>query len=162
MTQQPYHLRRSERAITDPGELLEIISGQQHMTLALCRGGEPYMATVNYGYDAEERCFYFHCAHEGKKVDYMRANPIVWGQVLEDDGYLAGSCDYAYRTVQFRGRAEFVEEPAEKRRALALMVERMEPEPGPVKDRLLVEARVRGVTIVRVRVLEMTGKHGGS
>lgn len=156
-----YHLRRTERAITDPAELLEIIQGQKHMTLALCRDNEPYLATVNYGYDAEEGCFYFHCAAEGRKVDYLRANPTVWGQVLEDRGYLPGQCDYAYRTVQFRGHAEFVEDLDEKRRALALMIDQLEPDPEPVKARLLVEGRVRKVGIVRVRVLEMTGKHGG-
>jgi len=157
-----YHQRRPELAIAQPAELLEIIQGQEHLTLALCRDHEPYLVTVNYAYDTAERCFYFHCAGEGKKIDYLKANPIVWGQVLEDGGYLAGRCDHAYRTVQFRGRAEFVEGLEEKRRALALMIERLEPDPEPVKARLLAEGRVKKVTIVRVRVLEMTGKHGNS
>ncbi|HOG47301.1 MAG TPA: pyridoxamine 5'-phosphate oxidase family protein [Anaerolineae bacterium] len=162
MDQKTYHLRRKEQAISDPGELLEIIQGQRCMTLALCRDGEPYLATVSHGYDAAARCFYFHCARRGKKIDYLEANPIVWGQVLEDRGYLTGQCDHAYRTVQFRGRAELVEDLEEKRRALTLMIERLEPDPEPLKQRLLVEARLRGVCIVRVRVLEMTGKHGNS
>jgi len=158
----PYHQRRAELAIAGPAELLEIIQGQKHMTLALCCDNEPYLVTVNYGYDPGEGCFYFHCAPQGKKVDYLRANPIVWGQVLDDRGYLPGRCDHAYRTVQFRGRAEFVEGLEEKRCALALMIERLEPDPEPVKARLLVEERVSKVTLVRVRVLEMTGKHGSS
>jgi nitroimidazol reductase NimA-like FMN-containing flavoprotein (pyridoxamine 5'-phosphate oxidase superfamily) len=162
MTQEPYHLLRAERAITSPDELLEIIAGQKHMTLALCRGGEPYLVTVNYGYDPRERCFYFHCAPQGKKVDYLRANPTVWGQVLDDRGYLAGRCDHAYRTVQFCGRAELVEDIEDKRRALAMMIERLEPDPEPVKRRFLSEKRVRQVGIVRVRVLEMSGKRSSS
>ncbi len=40
-----YHLRRCEQAITRPEELLEVIRGQRHMTLALCRDGEPYLVT---------------------------------------------------------------------------------------------------------------------
>jgi len=157
-----YHQRRPEKAMASEADLLEVILGQKHMTLALCRSNEPYLATVNYGYDPAERCFYFHCAARGKKVDFLRANPTVWGQVLDDRGYLPGRCDHTYRTVQFRGQAEFVEDLDDKRRALTLMIERLEPDPEPVKARLLAEERVRQVTIVRVRVLEMTGKHGSS
>lgn len=161
MAPELYHLRLADHALSSEG-MLEVIRGQKYMTLAFCRDGEPYLATVSYGYDPAERCFYLHCAAQGKKIDYLKANPIVWGQVLEDRGYLAGRCDHAYRTVQFRGRAEFVDDLEEKRRALTLMIERLEPDPEPVKARLLVEARVSKVTIVRVRVLEMTGKHGNS
>ncbi len=50
--------------------------------------GDKYLASVSYGFDAAEDCFYFHCAPEGKKIDFLRANPLVWGQVLADDGRL--------------------------------------------------------------------------
>jgi len=153
-----YHLRRADRAMPSREEMLAVIAGQNHMTLALCKEGEPYLATVSYGFDPAADCFYFHCAPEGKKIDFLRANPIVWGQVMVDDGYLAGKCDHAYRTVQFRGRAEFVADLEEKRSALALMVDQLEPDPAPVKARLLAGERWHKVTLVRVRVLEMSGK----
>ena len=38
----------------------------------------------------------------------LRANPSVWGQVIEDRGYLPGQCSHAYRSVMFEARAEFV------------------------------------------------------
>jgi nitroimidazol reductase NimA-like FMN-containing flavoprotein (pyridoxamine 5'-phosphate oxidase superfamily) len=155
---RPYHLRRPDQEITDPAELQEIIRAGRYMTIALCREGEPYLVTVSYGYDAEARCFYFHCAPEGKKIDYLRANPIAWGQVLEDRGYQAGACDHAFRSVHFRGRAEFVQDLEAKRGALALMIEQLEPNPEPVRQRLLNEQRVCAAGIVRVQVLEMTGK----
>ncbi len=153
-----YHLRRAQQAITQPEELLEIIRSQRQMTLALCRAGEPYLVTVSYGYDAGARCFYFHCAAEGRKMDYLKANPIVYGQVLEDRGYRPGRCDHGYRTVQFRGRAELVAGLEDKRQVLALMIDQLEPDPEPVKARLLAGERVEKTTIVRVLVLEMTGK----
>ncbi len=164
MSRQPvaYHLRRNEKAITDPADLLAVIHGQKTMTLALCRDNEPYLVTVNHAYDEAEQCFYFHCAREGKKIEYLRANPIVWGQVLEDRGYQVGRCDQAFRSVQFRGRAEFVEDLEEKRRALELLIDQLEPDPAPLRPRLLKEERVRGVGIVRIHVLEMTGKQDRS
>lgn len=153
-----YHLRRAEKAITQEEALFDIIRGQKTMTLALCHNGEPYLVTVNYGFDAEARCFYFHCASEGRKMDYLRANPVVWGQIMEDHGYLPGKCDHAFRTVQFRGSATVIEEPTAKRAALMLMIEQLEPEPEPVKQRFDNEAALARATLVCVQVEAFTGK----
>lgn len=147
-----YHLRRAEKAVTEESSLYEIIRGQKAMTLAFCRDDEPYLATVNYGFDAENRCFYFHCAAEGRKMDYLRANPVVWGQVLEDRGYLPGKCDHAFRTVQFRGIASVIKDPVARRTALLMMIEQLEPDPEPVKQRFDNEASLARVTVVRVQV----------
>ncbi len=155
----PYHLRRQEHAITERSTLLEIIAGQKYLTLALCRDDVPYLVTINYGFDPDADCFYMHCAGAGKKLDYWRANPRVWGQVLEDRGYAAGACDHAYRSVQFRGRVAFVEQVEEKQRALSLMIEQLEPDPATVAAHLLKPARIAGVTVVRIDVEAFSGKY---
>ncbi len=157
---EPYHLRRAEKGIQDHTELKRILRTQKHVTLALCKDGEPYLVTMNHGYDEAENCLYFHCAPTGKKLDYFRANPRVWGQALEDMGYLDGECDHAYRTVHFSGTAEFVEDYQQKRRALEIMIDQLEPEPGPVKARAMPPEKVRGVCILRVRIEAMSGKEG--
>ena len=72
-------IRRKEKTIEDAAELRAILREAKHVTLAMCRDGEPYLVTVNHGFDPERRCLYFHCAREGKKVDILRANPRVWG-----------------------------------------------------------------------------------
>lgn len=157
---EPYHLRRSDQALEDQAELVRILRGQKHVTLALCADNQPYLVTMNHGYDEQEHCLYFHCAPVGKKIDLIRANPRVWGQALEDGGYIDGECDHAYRTVHFLGLAEFVTGLAEKRRALALMIEQLESSPEPVKARNLEPEKIAGVCIFRVRLGEMTGKAG--
>jgi len=153
-----YHPRRPEKVIGERNELLAIIGGQKVMTLALCKDNEPYLATVNYVYDREENCFYFHCAPRGRKVDYLKANPSVWGQVLEDRGYLQGECDHAYRTVQFRGFAEFLSEEEIKRSVLEKLIDAQEEDPGPRRERLHQDRSLNHVGIVRIRIFEMTGK----
>lgn len=153
-----YHLRRAEKALTEEALLFEIIRGQKFMTLAFCSENEPYLATVNYGFDAEARCFYFHCAPQGRKMDYLRANPVVWGQVMEDHGYLPGKCDHAFRTVQFRGRATIIEDPVAKRAALMLMIEQLEPDPEPMKKHFDNAASLARATLVRIEVEVFTGK----
>lgn len=128
------------------------------MTIAMCRDGHPYLVSLNYSFDRERMRLYFHCAGDGRKLDFIKANPEIWGQVLEDLGCIEGECDYAYRTVMFWGGAEFVEDVPEKRTALEMMIERLEPKPSETKKRLLTDKRLREVTVVRISVDGMTGK----
>ena len=155
---QVYHLRRSEKAITDPAEMWAIIAGQKFMTLALCKDNVPYLATVNYGYDQAVDCLYFHCAGEGKKMDYLRANPTVWGQIVEDNGYRDGKCDHAFRSVQFQGHITFVQDIEEKRQALSLMIDRLESDPETAKEKLITPTALEKVMIVQVHIEAITGK----
>ena len=158
---QTYHVRRSEKEITDPEQLEAIIHKQKYMTLALAVDNEPYLVTLSYGYDAEARCFYFHCAAAGRKMDYWRQNPVVWGQILEDHGYLNGKCSHAFRTVQFRGTVSFLEDLEEKRRALNLTIDRLEPHPEPVKQQQVTDKSVARVTIGKIAIEFMSGKQNG-
>jgi uncharacterized protein len=156
-----WHLRHPDKEITDPAALAAVVAGQKFLTLALCAENRPYLVTISHVFDPGRNCFYFHCSPVGRKLDLIRSNPHVYGQVLEDLGYKAGECDHAYRTVQFDGVAEFVTDPGEKSAALLRLIEFLEPEPGPVKERNLKAARLEGVTIVRVTVTGWSGKQGG-
>ena len=53
-----YHQRRPNQSIDDPKEQLEIIRLAKHMTLALCHENEPYLVTVNFGYEETSRTFF--------------------------------------------------------------------------------------------------------
>lgn len=158
MAKDKYHLRLKDREMRGKREILEVIMNEDYMTIAMCRGEEPYLATVNHAYERELNCLYFHCAGEGKKVDYLKANPIVWVQILEDRGYVQGKCDYDYRTVQIKGRANRVTDLGEKRRALGLLIEKLESDPEPSKKRLLTVKSIRRVAVFRVDIESMTGK----
>ncbi len=155
---QTYHLRRSEKEIADPAEWQAIIIKQKYMTLALAVDNEPYLVTLSYGYDAEAHCFYFHCAAEGRKMDYWRQNPVVWGQILEDHGYLNGKCSHAFRTVQFRGTVTFLKDLEEKRRAIDLMIDQLEPHPAAVKQQQVTDKSVAHVVIGKITIEFMSGK----
>ena len=57
----------------------------------------------------------------------------VWGQILEDRGYVTGRCMHDFRTVQFRGRVTFLEDGDAKQRALYLMIDQLEADPETAK-----------------------------
>ena len=158
MAEKRYHMRRAEKEITDEKEIREVIAGQEFMTLAMCSGGSPYLATVNYAFDPKSGTFYFHCARKGRKSEVIESNPEVWGQVLEDGGYIEGKCDYAYRSVHFWGKAEAVTALREKRAALELMLQKLEKNPEAAKRKFINDGSLREVMIYRVRAEGFTGK----
>jgi nitroimidazol reductase NimA-like FMN-containing flavoprotein (pyridoxamine 5'-phosphate oxidase superfamily) len=153
-----YHLRRSEKAIETDKEMVEVILGQKYMTLAMSKENQPYLVTVNYYFDKESNSVYFHCAKEGKKFDYLNSNPVVWGQVLEDNGYIQGKCDHAYRTVQFRGRAEFIEYIDEKIEILTKMMEQLEDEVTEDRKNNIKNKNIKDTGICKISIEGMSGK----
>jgi len=155
-----YHMRRSEKAIKSRRRLVELIEQQEHMTIAMCKGSKPYLVTINHSLDRDAMCLNFHCASKGKKVDYLKANPRVWGQVLQDNGYIEGECNYAYRTVMFSGTAEFVTDMEEKRHALDLMIDKLEGDPDRMKKQSLTDDKLRKVAICKIRIGGLSGKEG--
>lgn len=159
-TMKQYHQRRPAQVIDDPAEQREIIDACEHLTFAMAVQDEPYLATVNYGYDHAQQCFYFHCHPGGRKARMLRVQPVVWGQILEDQGYIAGRCLHAFRTVQFRGRVTFVDDDAEKRQALYLMIDQLEPDPEAAKARFVDDASLGKVAVARIDVEGFTAKRG--
>ncbi len=112
------------------------------------------------GYDKKQNCLYFHCAAEGKKIDILRKNNLVWGQALLDKGYVHGKCDHLYATTQFKGRVEFITDLAEKKRALTLMIHQLEEESQweQVMTNQLINKAIRDVTIGRIDIDFISGK----
>ena len=155
---EPYHLRRKDLVIGTEAEMLGVIKGQHYLTLAMSKDDKPYLVTLNYSFDPTRKCFYFHCARAGKKIDMMSANPFVWGQVVEDIGYIEGECEYGYRSVMFEGRVTFLDDHSEKTNALEAMVESYERDPEKVKRQLIDESSLEKVCIGRIQVLSMSGK----
>ncbi|MHA1110653.1 MAG: pyridoxamine 5'-phosphate oxidase family protein [Promethearchaeota archaeon] len=157
---QKYHLRRTDKKIKKTEDIIDIVNRQEYLTLALCNNNRPYLVSLNYGFDQEKMCFYFHCAAEGKKIDFLKANSIVYGQILEDLKYKEGECSYAYRSVQFEGEVTFLKDNLEKKHALNLMIEKIE-NPALIqktKEKHVTVSAIEKVFIGKITVNEFTGK----
>jgi hypothetical protein len=144
------------------GEQLDLLRSQWVLTVAMCRGDEPYLVTMDYLFVEAEKCFYVHCANEGRKLEFLSANPRIWGQIVEDRGYIPGVCSHAYRCVMFQGRVERITDAGDKRRVLDLMIDRCEPEPELLKQKMLKNKALGGVTVLRLRIEAMSGKQSPS
>jgi len=93
-----FHVRRKDREIVDISTLKDVLKSTKYVTIALCIDNEPYLVSLSHGYDEIKNCIYFHCAPEGKKLTYAKANNNIWGQAMLDYG-VTDECDYTYTSV---------------------------------------------------------------
>ena len=72
-------MRRKDREIIDPQTIRSIIEHCRVMRVAFCADNIPYLVPLNFGFEetAQGYSFFFHSAHEGRKIDMLRQNPRV-------------------------------------------------------------------------------------
>ncbi|MBS3795390.1 MAG: pyridoxamine 5'-phosphate oxidase family protein [Candidatus Thorarchaeota archaeon] len=155
MTRQ---MRREDKEMENKQEIQEILLNTKYVTIAMCKDNEPYLVTLSHGYDKDENCLYFHCASEGKKIEFLKQNSTVWGQALIDKGYVHGTCDHLYAAAHFRGEVRFLENVSEKESALKIMIRQLDDKPEKVMAEQLKEESVKNVTIGRIDIDYLSGK----
>lgn len=151
-------IRRKEKAITDERIMKKILSEVAYITIALCKDNQPYLVSLSHGYDPNRNCIYFHSASEGKKIDYLKENNVVWGQAIIDKGYIQGSCDHLYATTQFKGKVTFIDDFEEKKEALTNMVHKLDENPDVLIEKQLTQQSITKITIGRIDIEYMSGK----
>jgi nitroimidazol reductase NimA-like FMN-containing flavoprotein (pyridoxamine 5'-phosphate oxidase superfamily) len=151
-----FHVRRKDREITDSDVLKKVLKSTKYLTVALCMDNEPYLVSLSHGYDEAHKCLYFHCAEEGKKIVYMKANNTVWGQAVLDYG-VTDECDYAYTCVHFKGKISLIEDLGEKRHGMEVMVRQLSDNPEVKLDKIK-PAKLAKTTMGRIDISYMTGK----
>lgn len=152
----PFHVRRKDREITDPQTLKKVLKTTKYVTIALCMDNEPYLVSLSHGYDETRNCIYFHCADEGKKLVYIKANNNVWGQAVQDYG-VTDECDYAYTSVHFKGTVTLIDDLNEKRHAIEVMVRQLSENPEKKLAQIRME-KLAKTTMGRIDISYMTGK----
>lgn len=153
-----YHIKRSDKEIKDKETMTKILKQTQYVTLAMVKDGEPYLVSLSHGYDEENNCIYIHSASEGKKLDYINANPNIWGQALIDKGYHENECSHLFASVMFKGKVTWLETPEEKDRAFKTMILQLEPNPERLLNKFIGSKNVHGTVTGRIDIEYMTGK----
>jgi nitroimidazol reductase NimA-like FMN-containing flavoprotein (pyridoxamine 5'-phosphate oxidase superfamily) len=102
-------------------EMESILRDETIGYLGVSKNGEVYVVPLNYGY-VDGRIL-FHCALEGKKLDYLMANPEVCFTVGRQSGQVrrhAGMdpCHVDNDSVICYGTASIIEDLEERKRAL--------------------------------------------
>lgn len=155
-----YHMRRKDLEITDVATLKKILKLSKYVTVALAKNNQPYLVSLSCGYDESGNSLYFHCANDGKKIDYLKTNNVVWGQALFDEGYQDDDCDHFFATVHFRGRVTFIRDIGQKRKAVECMIRHLNSNPEVMMAKTKPE-RLAETTFGRIDIDFMSGKKHG-
>jgi len=155
-------MRRKDREITDPAEILSILQKCRVCRAAMVDGSRPYVVPMNFGVEEEGGQFtlYLHSAQEGRKVEIMKSHPDVCIEadceyaLLEGGTPCAYSCTFA--SVIGEGRAEFLESHEEKAHGLSVL---MRHQSG--RDFTFTPAQTGSVAVIRVRMRQLTAKRKG-
>jgi nitroimidazol reductase NimA-like FMN-containing flavoprotein (pyridoxamine 5'-phosphate oxidase superfamily) len=151
-----FHVRRKDREITDPDALKKVLKTTKYVTLALCMDNEPYLVSLSHGYDETRNCLYFHCADEGKKIVYLNTNNKVWGQAVLDYG-VTDECDYAYKSVHFKGTISLIEDSTEKQHAMEVLVRQLSDTPEEKLAKIKPE-KLAKTTMGKIDITYTSGK----
>ena len=121
-------MRRKEREVTEMGEIISIIDSADVCRVAFADNGIPYIVTMNFGFqDGEIPELYFHCAHEGRKLDMLNKNNYVCFEMDTDHEINRGeiACDWGmkFRSVVGYGRIFKVDNEKERKKGLDLIME---------------------------------------
>ncbi len=126
--------------------------------LAVTTEDGPYIVAVNYLFF--EGSIYFHSALAGRKMDALRADPRVCfladeigPQVLWERGC---GISQIYKSVVCFGKAEIVEEQAEKRRILEKMVQKYVPAKYPTPP--MKDENIKNTAVIKIVIESMSGK----
>lgn len=156
-----YHMFKKEKEITDVEVLFDVLKKGKYASIALSEKNKPYIVTMNYGYDAEKKALYFHCALKGLKLDILSQNPRVCATVMEDHGYKMDECSHAYRSIVFWGTLKVVQDLEEKKYGMEVLFRHLETNPDPIRERnFKTERDYSKVNILRLNIEEITGKQG--
>lgn len=152
-------MRRKDRQEANPERISEVIGRCGVIRLGLNAPEGAYIVPMNFGWEMQGGypVFYMHCAREGRKLDLLAASGRAGFEMDCSHRLVAGpnACDYGFRyeSVIGTGAAELVTDPAEKARALAIIVAHQAGRELPVPP----EA-AEGVAVIRLRADEFSCK----
>lgn len=110
---------------------LEVFDRAPYVTVSMtCPDGTPYGVPLSL-VRADERTFYFHCAHDGEKLDCIGHQPVVSLSAVSKchPAFEEDKLNFTehYNSAIALGRAEIVTDDKEKIIALKLLCERFLP-----------------------------------
>ncbi len=152
-----------EREITDRKEVEEILSNAPVGRIGLVSDDQPYVVPINFVYD--EGKIFFHSASEGKKIEYLKANPNVCFEVDELQAIIPNStpCEFKtkYRSVIALGAAKILTDKEQRLQALRKIVAKY----GGEKEALSMEMTEKYISsagskveVIEIQIEELTGK----
>lgn len=153
-------MRRAEREVIKPEEILSVIDKCMVCRLGLWDGEKVYIVPMNFGHTFENGVLnlYFHGAGQGRKYEILSKYPQVafemdCGHGLDAGGDIACTYGYYFASVVGSGTAEIVTDKEEKKKALSVLMEHQTGRNFNFDDR-----QAASVTVLKVTAEEYSCK----
>lgn len=127
-------MRKKDRVVENKEDILKIIDKCDCCRLGFCYEDKPYIIPMNFGYtyENEKLTLYFHCAHEGKKLDLIRLNPNVCFEMdcCHEIVHHEIACRYTmkYESVIGEGKITILTDAKDKAQALSHVMRKYAPD----------------------------------
>ncbi|MGO9122114.1 MAG: pyridoxamine 5'-phosphate oxidase family protein [Desulfomonilaceae bacterium] len=148
-------IRRKDRAMKTSREMEILLEEAAIGRLAVTTKEGPYVVPVNYLFF--EGNIYFHSALSGRKVESIQTDARVCFLVDEVGPQVVWerNCGISqiYKSVICFGKAEFVQDPIEKRAILERMVQKYVPTSLAIDDQ-----NIQMTAVVKIVIETMSGK----
>jgi len=152
-------MRRKNKEILDRDMINAKIKEADICRLAFCDGLIPYIVPMNFGY--KDNTLYFHSAKEGRKLDIIKKNNNICFEIECNVEVVKAEkpCEWTtkYYCIIGNGRAEFVEDYNEKVKALNIIMEKYSNQ----AEYEFTKELVNNLSIIKVEIIEVTGKKSG-
>ena len=149
--------------MTDDAWIKALLQRADFGALATVHDGQPFINTNLFVYDEAANVLYLHTARTGRTRTNIETNERVcfsvseMGRLLPADTALEFSVEYAGVTVF--GRAHVVQDPAEARRGLQLLLDKYFAHLKPGEDyRAITDEELARTAVYRVDIDAWSGK----
>ena len=119
-------MRMQDRICNDKQKIEEFLSSAETGILGLSNNDEPYIVPLNYVWF--DGSIYFHGASEGKKVDFIKNNPVATFVISEFQGTMVSpipaNTDTAYLSVMLFGDIEIANNLSEATNAMQALLDK--------------------------------------
>ena len=150
---------RSDKLISDPKIIEQILNESSICRIAFSVDGEAYIVPVNFGY--KDNKLYIHSAPEGKKIDFLKKNNRICFEMELDHEIIKDkvACNWTtkYRSVIGYGTISIVHEKSQKIEGLDIIMSKYG---GPDKN-TYPDAILKKMILLVIEIDTLTAKQSG-
>lgn len=154
------NMRLAKREVKEPEELRQILEHCDVVRIG-CQDAEGmFVVPLNYGYEYENGNLklYIHSSKAGRKADAFGTQAEVAIEIDREMRVIKGdyTCDYSmeYESIMGNGTIVCLDSPAEKERALIILMQHLDPKAKIVFRDQMLDA----VNVYCIQVKHFTGK----
>ncbi len=161
--QVPTTMRRNDRAVNDEEWIKGFLKHVAVGTMATVHQDQPFLNSNLFVYDADNHCIYMHTAHVGRTQANIALNNKVCFTVMEMGRLLPAEAalnfSVEYESVVVFGRAMLVDNGAEAKQALQMLLDKYAPHLKPITDyHPPTDEELKVTAVFRIEVDDWTGK----